>query len=65
MKRHPALVPLSHDHHETLVAAPGLVVYSRSLTGDLVPALPGWMIGSLVAGSVLFTLAAAVLPLQT
>ena len=45
-----------------LVAAPGLMVYSRSLTGDLVPALPGWMIGTLVAGSLLFTLAAAVLP---
>jgi putative ABC transport system permease protein len=45
-----------------LVAAPGLMVYSRSLTGELVPAVPAWMAGSLVVGSVLLALAGAVLP---
>ncbi len=46
----------------SLAAAPGLVVYSRSLTGDSMPAVPLWMVGGLLGGCLAVALLATVLP---
>lgn len=38
MKRHPALVPLSHDHHQVLVIAQQLRRATADSTGELASA---------------------------